>query len=490
MRLEARAVTWGAPALEVVRTGAGASRAAASAGALIGTRRPGAVAVAGVAGGLHPGVDPGTVVVADQVLADDGTVVAVLDSAGIIAAELRKRGMPVKVGPVISTPRLVEGSRRADLAATGAVAVDCETAYLLGAPWGVPVAVVRVIADTPERELRSLATISGGFTALRRLSAAAPVLDGWGRSIAPRRVLLAGPRSFCAGVERAINTVERALERFGRPVYVRRQIVHNRHVVEDLERRGAVFVQELDEVPAGSTVVLSAHGVAPKVRTEAEGRGLQVVDATCPLVAKVHREVRRFAQGGYQMVLIGHAGHDETEGTLGESDDITLVTTPDDVDGLHIRDPEKVAYITQTTLSPTDVSGIVSRLSARYPAVVGPHAADICYATQNRQDAVAAIASECDLVVVVGSSNSSNAARLVEVAARSGCRAVLVEDESELRFEWLQQAATIGVTAAASTPHHLVDRVVLALGGMGATTVETRTTRTENVNFPLPVEVR
>ncbi len=475
----------------MVRTGAGAVRASALAGSLAATRRPSAVAVAGVAGGLRRGVAPGTIVVADRVLAEDGTVVAVLDSAGIIAAELRDRGATVRIGPVISTAKLVEGAdRRALLASTGALAVDCETAFLLGAPWGVPAAVIRVIADTPERELRSLATITGGMKALKGLSAAAPVLDGWGRSIATRRVVLAAPRSFCAGVERAVSTVERALERFGAPLYVRRQIVHNRHVVQDLESRGAVFVQELDEVPDGSTVVLSAHGVAPAVRSEAADRGLKVVDATCPLVAKVHREVRRFAERGYQMVLIGHQGHDETEGTLGESDDISLVTTAEDVDLLDIRDPEKVAYITQTTLSPSDVSSIVSRLSERYPAVVGPHAADICYATQNRQDAVAAITDDCDLVIVIGSTNSSNAARLVEVAERAGCRAVLVEDESELRLEWFRYAGTVGVTAAASTPPHLVDRVVMALRGMGAATVETRTTRTENVNFPLPMEVR
>ena len=475
----------------MVRTGAGPDRSTASAGPLAARGDHRAVAVAGVAGGLRPGLLPGTIVVADRVLAEDGTVVAVLESAGIIAAELRDRGAPVTVGPVISTSTLVEGSgRRASLAATGALAVDTETAWLLAAGWGIPAAVVRVIADTPERELRSFGTISGGVRALRGLSTAAPVLAGWGRSIATRRILLAGPRSFCAGVERAIATVEKAIERFGQPVYVRRQIVHNRHVVEDLERRGAVFVHELDEVPPGATVVLSAHGVAPAVRDEADARGLRVVDATCPLVAKVHREVRRFAERGYQVVLIGHPNHDETEGTLGEADRISLVSTPDDVDHLEVTDPGKLAYTTQTTLSPSDVAGIVTRLSERFPAVVGPHAADICYATQNRQDAVVAMAGDCDLILVVGSSNSSNAARLVEVAERAGCRAVLIEDETELRLEWLRLAGTVGVTAAASTPPHLVERVVMALRGLGAASVEARTNRTENVNFPLPLEVR
>jgi 4-hydroxy-3-methylbut-2-enyl diphosphate reductase len=305
-----------------------------------------------------------------------------------------------------------------------------------------------------------------------------------------RRVLVAGPRSFCAGVERAIQTVERAIERFGTPVYVRRQIVHNRHVVRDLEGKGAIFVHELDEVPDNATVVFSAHGVAPSVRAEAEARHLNVVDATCPLVAKVHREVRRFAQQGYQVVLIGHDGHDETEGTLGEADGITLVEDTEEVAVIDVRDPQKLAYITQTTLSPSDVASIVSELSKRFPAVVGPHATDICYATQNRQDAVVAMAPDCDLILVIGSSNSSNAARLVEVGARAGCRSVLIEDESEVGEELVADASTIGVTAAASTPSILVERVLGTLAKLGVVEVEERVIRTENVNFPLPLEIR
>jgi 4-hydroxy-3-methylbut-2-enyl diphosphate reductase len=302
-----------------------------------------------------------------------------------------------------------------------------------------------------------------------------------------RRVLLAGPRSFCAGVERAIQTVERALERFGAPVYVRRQIVHNRHVVRDLEEKGAVFVHELDEVPDGATVVFSAHGVSPAVRTVADRRGMNVVDATCPLVAKVHHEVRRFTERGYQVVLIGHDGHDETEGTLGEAEGITLIERPEDVASIEVRDPDRIAYITQTTLSDADVADVVSRLSERFPSLTGPHTADICYATQNRQDAVAAMAAECDLVLVVGSSNSSNAARLVEVAARAGSRAALIEDETQLDPALLAGTQTVGVTAAASTPPALVTRVVAALD---PARVEERVLRTEHVNFPLPQEVR
>jgi 4-hydroxy-3-methylbut-2-enyl diphosphate reductase len=301
-------------------------------------------------------------------------------------------------------------------------------------------------------------------------------------------VLLAGPRSFCAGVERAIQTVERAIDRFGAPVYVRRQIVHNRHVVSDLEARGAVFVHELDEVPDGATLVFSAHGVAPAVRDVALSRGMQVVDATCPLVAKVHHEVHRFTRQGYQVLLIGRRGHDETEGTMGEVDRMTLVETPEDVASLEVDDPEKVAYITQTTLSPRDVAEVVDALSARYPALVGPHSADICYATQNRQEAVVAMAGECDVMIVVGSGNSSNAVRLVEVSARAGCAAVLVEDETQLdAAPMLGDAHTVGVTAAASTPPAVVARVVDALN---PSSVEERVLRTEQVNFPLPSEVR
>jgi 4-hydroxy-3-methylbut-2-enyl diphosphate reductase len=288
-------------------------------------------------------------------------------------------------------------------------------------------------------------------------------------------------------VERAIQTVERALERYGPPVYVRRQIVHNRHVVGELETQGAVFVHELDEVPDGATVVFSAHGVAPTVSETARARSMRVVDATCPLVAKVHHEVRRFTERGYQVVLIGHHGHDETEGTLGEAEGVVLVEDPAGVAALDVRDPEKVAYITQTTLSPQDVAGVVRELSNRFPSVVGPHSADICYATQNRQDAVTAIAGECDLILVVGSNNSSNAARLVEVALRAGCPATLIEDESQLGPELVRGANTVGVTAAASTPPAVVERVVTALH---ATSVEERVLRTEHVNFPLPVEVR
>jgi 4-hydroxy-3-methylbut-2-enyl diphosphate reductase len=449
------------------------------------------VAVAGLAGALQPGIEAGTVVVADRVLGPGGEEVATLTAAPVIATDLRARGIDARIGTLISSPVVVRGAQaRARLSATGAIAVDCETASLLQRLGPVPAVVLRVISDSPERELGRPSTISDGWKALRVLTATAPALETWLAALGERTVLLAGPRSFCAGVERAISTVERALDRFGAPVYVRRQIVHNSHVVGDLERKGAVFVQELDEVPEEATVVFSAHGVAPRVRIDAESRRLNVVDATCPLVAKVHHEVHRFTQRGFQVLMIGHAGHDETEGTLGESDDVTLIETVDDLATLDVRDPDRIAYITQTTLAPGDVAGVVAKLSERFPALVGPHSADICYATQNRQEAVVAMAGECDAIFVVGSSNSSNAARLVEVASLDDRPVHLIDGPGDIRLDWLAGTATVGITAAASTPPRLVEEVVATLSGFGALRVEERTVRHENVNFPLPMEVR
>jgi 4-hydroxy-3-methylbut-2-enyl diphosphate reductase len=494
LRLEARAVSARlSPGTLVVRTGQGPDRAASAAEALARAPHPPAVAVAGVAGALVAGLAPGTVVVADRIVDQKGAPVAHLESAGLIASALRRRGLRTVVGTIATSDRIVRGPARSALAANGALAVDMESAALLGRPWAAATAVVRTVADTPEHELWSPAVVSSGARALSALRAAAPALEEWAEAVQRRRVILAGPRSFCAGVERAIQTVERAIDKYGPPVYVRRQIVHNRHVVEDLERRGAVFVHELDDVPDGATVVFSAHGVSPDVRDEAGGKGLRVVDATCPLVAKVHREVRRFSERGYQVVLIGHAGHDETEGTLGEADGITLIEEKSDIDELDVRDPAKIAYITQTTLSPDDVTDMVGALSERFPSVVGPSAADICYATQNRQDAVRAIAADCDLVLVIGSPNSSNTARLVEVANRAGARAVMIDDETEIDLRWLPGVSTVGVTAGASAPPALVERVVSSLQGLAGPhelEIEERSVRTENVNFPLPLEVR
>jgi len=365
-----------------------------------------------------------------------------------------------------------------------------ESATLIDHRWDRPVAVVRALSDTPGRELLSPGIVSGGLAALRALRAAAPVLADWAAAAGPRRVMLAGPRSFCAGVERAIETVERALERFGAPVYVRRQIVHNRHVVARLEEAGAVFVHELDEVPDGATVVFSAHGVAPAVRVDAAARHHRVIDATCPLVAKVHTEVRRFHERGYQVVLIGHAGHDETEGTLGEVDGIELVETPDDVARLRVPVGARVAYRTQTTLAPSEIDGVVDALRARFADLVGPHGSDVCYATQNRQDAVAAMAADCDLLLVIGSANSSNTARLAEVAQRAGCPAQVIDDPTDVDLAVLAGKCSVGVTAGASAPPSLVDGLLEVLAALGPLAIEERAVRRETISFPLPPEVR
>ena len=306
-----------------------------------------------------------------------------------------------------------------------------------------------------------------------------------------RVVVLAGPRSFCAGVERAIDAVERALERFGPPVYVRKQIVHNRHVVGALERRGAVFVEELSQVPVASVVVLSAHGVSPEVRAEAKRRDLRAVDATCPLVNKVHVEARRFAQEGYHIVLVGHEGHEEIEGTRGEAPDrISVVDSVDAVEQLAFAADERVAYLAQTTLSTDEVDEIVEALRERFPHAVGPGSDDICYATQNRQDAVRAVARRSDVLIVVGSANSSNSNRLVEVAEREGCEAHLIDDATELDIAWIEGATTVGITAGASAPEELVREVVDAIGGLGPLELEEDEVTTERVRFRAPDGVR
>ncbi|HKR48383.1 MAG TPA: 4-hydroxy-3-methylbut-2-enyl diphosphate reductase [Pseudonocardiaceae bacterium] len=304
-------------------------------------------------------------------------------------------------------------------------------------------------------------------------------------------MLLASPRSFCAGVERAIAVVEQLLEARGGPIYVRKQIVHNTHVVADLQARGAVFVDELDAVPDRATVVFSAHGVSPTVRAEAAGRELEVIDATCPLVTKVHTEARRFAARGDTVILIGHAGHEETEGTLGEAPDQTiLVQTAAEVAELRVADPSQVSYLTQTTLAVDETAEVIDALRARFPALRGPTSEDICYATTNRQDALTAIAQESDLVLVVGSANSSNSLRLVELARRQGIPSYLIDGPGDLRAEWLDGGGVIGLTAGASAPPRLVDAVIAALAELGPVTVVERETTRENIHFTLPAAVR
>jgi len=300
-------------------------------------------------------------------------------------------------------------------------------------------------------------------------------------------VLLANPRGFCAGVKRAIEVVESALEQRGAPIYVRHEIVHNRFVVEELRGKGAVFVDELDEVPRGSTVIFSAHGVARAVRRDAEARGLKVIDATCPLVTKVHVEVSKMLREGYEIVMIGHRGHPESEGTMGQSPfGMHLVETLADVARLEVRDPGRLAYVTQTTLSVDDAAKIVAALRARFPSVRGPQRDDICYATQNRQDAVKFMAPQCDVVIVVGSPNSSNSNRLREVAQNMGIEAHLVEDAGDLRPEWIAGKARVGITAGASAPEVLIDRLVARLKALGAKSVRPLEGAAEHVVFTLP----
>ncbi|HUC58152.1 MAG TPA: 4-hydroxy-3-methylbut-2-enyl diphosphate reductase [Streptosporangiaceae bacterium] len=307
-----------------------------------------------------------------------------------------------------------------------------------------------------------------------------------------RRVLLAKPRGYCAGVDRAVQTVERALERFGAPVYVRKQIVHNTHVVRALEKRGAIFVDETAEIPEGSVVVFSAHGVAPEVHDEARQRNLRTIDATCPLVAKVHNEARRFAAQGYQILLIGHEGHEEVIGTTGEAPaSIKLVDGAEDAAVIEVKDPSKVAWLSQTTLSVDETNQTVAALRKRLPLLLDPPSDDICYATQNRQAAIKQIATDSDLVIVVGSANSSNSVRLVEVAHEAGAKAAyLVEDASAVERKWLDQATTVGVTSGASVPEDLVGQLLDLLAEAGFDEVEEIEAVNESLTFALPHGVR
>ena len=300
-------------------------------------------------------------------------------------------------------------------------------------------------------------------------------------------VMLATPRGFCAGVDRAIAIVEKALDLHGAPIYVRHEIVHNKFVVEDLRAKGAVFIEELAEVPSGATVIFSAHGVAIEVRREAQARGLKIFDATCPLVTKVHVEVAKMRGQGREVVMIGHEGHPEAEGTMGQSDEgMYLVETEEDVARLQVKDPGMLAYVTQTTLSIDDCVRITAALKARFPAIIGPKKDDICYATQNRQDAVKFMAPKCDVVIVVGSPNSSNSNRLREVARNLGREAYLVDKADELKAEWIEGKRTIGVTAGASAPEVLVHEVILRLQALGASRVRELEGIDERVTFPLP----
>ena len=474
---------------QVVRAGYGPVRAAATGARLAASGPPEALAVAGVGGGAAADLHTGDIVVATQASYRDVTVSC--PSAPLLAGELRRAGLRVRLGPVQTVDRLLKPRDLSSVAAAGAIAVDMESAPLLAAAGGGPAVIVRAISDTRAHSVLSPGIVTGGVAALRSLRLAAPALASWAAACQPRRIVLASPRSFCAGVERAIEIVERVLDLRGAPVYVRKQIVHNSVVVAELADKGAVFVDELDEVPDGATVVFSAHGVSPEVRSEAARRGLQPIDATCPLVAKVHVEARRFASEGYLVALIGHAGHEEVEGTLGEAPGaMALVQTSADVASLRPADPAKVAYLMQTTLSADEASTMVDALTDRFPAARGPGSDDICYATTNRQLAVKAIAEQCDLVLVAGSANSSNSRRLVETAERAGTPAYLVDGPEDIELGWLAGAAAIGITAGASAPPAVVSQITSALAGLGQLEIVEKTVVAESVQFGLPKEVR
>jgi 4-hydroxy-3-methylbut-2-en-1-yl diphosphate reductase len=307
----------------------------------------------------------------------------------------------------------------------------------------------------------------------------------------PKRVLLAAPRGYCAGVDRAVETVERALDMHGPPVYVRKEIVHNKHVVQELAKRGAIFVEEETEVPEGELVVFSAHGVSPAVHANAAARSLRTIDATCPLVTKVHVSARKFADQGYTIIMIGHAGHEEVEGTMGEApESITLVETVEDAEKIQVEDPDHVAFITQTTLSVDETAEIIETLKRRFPKIVSSKSEDICYATTNRQIAVKQLAAQCDLVLVIGSTNSSNSNRLVEVARDHGAASHLIDNAAQVREEWLESAETVGITSGASAPEELVTELVEFFRARGTRDISELKTVDESVRFMLPKKIR
>jgi 4-hydroxy-3-methylbut-2-en-1-yl diphosphate reductase len=484
LRVEHAALRGAARSMAVVRTGMAARRIQQAQRG----QRPrnnsaecAPVIVAGLAGGQAAHVRPGDVVVASEVRGGGRTVE--IPSAPLLAGAVRRLGLTVHVGPIRSVPGIAWKTTDPNV-----LAVDMESAQL--APTNAPFAVVRAIVDTPDHPLWHPGTLRRGITGLRALKACQPALEAWAAATGPREVLLAAPRSFCAGVARAIDTVEGALLRYGPPVYVRHQIVHNAHVVRDLQNRGAVFVDDVEAVPEGSVLVFSAHGVAPTVRRDAAARTPTVIDATCPLVTKVHTEIRRYAGRGNTVFLIGHPDHEEVQGSRGEApEDVIVVPDIATAQRVQPKDPERVAYTMQTTLAVDEAEQIAGILRERFPALSAPRTDDICYATTNRQRAVRAIAREVDLMLVVGSPNSSNSVRLVEVAQREGVPAYLIDDASEVDLRWLAGRARVGITAGASAPPHLVDDIVDCLSGLGRLSVSESQLIDEDVTFALPKEV-
>jgi 4-hydroxy-3-methylbut-2-enyl diphosphate reductase len=478
-----KAALYGTSVTDVTRTGAGPAASASNT-----SLRDSPLLVAGVAGALQAGIAPGDIVVATAVNSSTGTTLC--PSAPMLATAIRRTGARVHTGVIESADRIVHGAARTALARGGALAVDMESGALAELAGGASFAAIRAIVDTPAHPLLRAGTARRGITALRALRSTAPAITEWLDALGPREIVLASPRSFCAGVGRAIEIVERSLAQHDKPVYVRRQIVHNAHVVRDLEQRGAVFVQELDEVPSGSLVVLAAHGVSPDVRTQAVDRELSVIDATCPLVTKVHNEVRRYSMRGDTVFLIGHAEHEEVIGTVGEApQDVIVIADAAQAATVTVKDPDRVAYVMQTTLAADEAAEVADVLRTRFPALSAPRRDDICYATTNRQLAVRAIAAQTELVLVLGSQNSSNSLRLVEVAEREGARSHLVEDAGAVDLRWLKGVSRIGITAGASAPPHLVDDLVHCLSGLGPVTTRQAHVVDENVEFTLPREV-
>jgi 4-hydroxy-3-methylbut-2-enyl diphosphate reductase len=468
----------GAVSVPSIHAGRARSSRIAAAGPLL---------TAGLGAAISDQLRPGDVVVADE-LRMRGEVMG-CPAGPLLYGAVRRQGLRAYLGPVVSTAQ-GRHDRTGVAAACGALTVDTQpTDLAFLSPVGQTVAL-RVVVNAPSAPRGGPDTAWRWLAALRALRAAAPAMNQWAAATGRREILLASPRSFCAGVERAVQIVQRALQRFSAPVYVRRQIVHNSHVVRELQSRGAVFVDELDMVPDGNTVVLAAHGVDPAVRRDAQARGLHVIDATCPLVQKVHSEVRRYAARGNTVFLIGHQEHEEVVGTRGEAPgSVVVVADPAQAATVRPADPAKVAYVMQTTLAADEAEQTAAVLRERFPAIAAPPRDDICYATTNRQAAIREVAQRCELVLVLGSQNSSNSVRLTEVAEKCGPPAYLIDDLSDVDLRWLAGVRQIGITAGASAPPHLVDELVNCLSGLGPIRVREINVGREDVHFAMPSDV-
>jgi 4-hydroxy-3-methylbut-2-enyl diphosphate reductase len=520
LRVEAAALRRGVGSTgRVVVTGMGPAASERAVRALDGAA-DGPVAVVGFCGSLRDGVEPGDVVVASEVRGPTGVVS--LPSAAAVSHSLRRTGLKVHVGPILSTDHVVRGAERTERATDGALAVDMESFWLVsgvharravadlhtadaagidrGARPGVEdtgdhiTAVVRVVSDSPGSGFRPAGLPASGVKGLQSLARVGGCLENWAAATGARTVLIAAPRSFCAGVCRAIDIIEQMLAQFGPPLYVRREIVHNKHVVDSFRDRGVVFVRELSEVPQGRVVVLAAHGVSPAVRAEAQARGMEAIDATCPLVARLHAKARMLADQGHFIVFIGKKGHDETEGVVGEApNSIVVVEDQADIDRLVDGDSRPfgarsladtpIATLTQTTLVPHEVEGLVAGLRGRFPHLIAPQTTDVCYASRDRQAAVRRVAPECDLFLVIGSANSSNSKRLLEEAEHMGTPAALMDDESDLDLARLVGVRTLGLTAGASAPEALVERMLAFLESLGPLDVRELRTGADEPHF-------